>query len=69
MRAKSMIFKVPTFALVAALMTACASGPHVMVLAAEGKTLDQFHADDARQVPLASKSARAEADWRKVLED
>jgi hypothetical protein len=41
-----LIFKAFTFALVAAVATACASGPHVMVLPGEGKTLDQFHGDD-----------------------
>jgi hypothetical protein len=29
------------------LVAACASAPHVMALPGTGKTLDQFHADDA----------------------
>jgi hypothetical protein len=32
---------------VGTLLVACTSGPHVMVLPGQGKTLDQFQADDA----------------------
>ena len=64
MRAKSMIFKVSTFALVAALLTACASGPHVMVLPGEGKTLDQFHGDDAFCRGWAAQESGSGGGWR-----
>ena len=59
-----MIFRVSTFALLAALLTACASGPHVMVLPGEGKTLDQFHGDDAFCRGWAAQQSGSGGGWR-----
>jgi hypothetical protein len=59
-----MSFRVSTFALVAALLTACASGPHVMVLPGEGKTLDQFHGDDTFCRGWAAQQSGTGGGWR-----
>jgi hypothetical protein len=64
MRKGPMIFKAFTFALVAAVGTACASGPHVMVLPGEGRTLDQFHGDDAFCRSWAGQQSGSGGGWR-----
>ena len=59
-----MIFKVFTFALVAAVGTACTTGPQVLVLPGENKTLDQFHGDDAFCRGWAAQQSGTTGGWR-----
>jgi hypothetical protein len=58
-----MTFKAFTFAVIATLLTACAYGPHVMVLPGEGKTLDQFHGDDAFCRGWAAQESGSGGGW------
>jgi hypothetical protein len=46
------------------LLGACASGPRVMVLPGTGKTLDQFHADDAACREWVAQKTSPTSQWR-----
>lgn len=52
--------------MVAVLLAACASpsGPHVMVLPGNAKTLDQFQADDVTCRQWAVQQPGTTTDWR-----
>ena len=46
------------------LLVACASGPRVMVLPGQGKTLDEFRADDAACRAWADQQPGTMSQWR-----
>jgi hypothetical protein len=46
------------------LLAACASGPRVMVLPGTGKTLEQFHADDAACREWVAQQTPPTDQWR-----